>query len=84
MNNDLDETLTPPSKPDPKKTPLVAIAPVVVPAQVVEVFATSYFATLGLVVCSKCGGKKQTDGNGMTVCSIGSKKADCPMTKEES
>jgi hypothetical protein len=42
-------------------------------------FATNYFQTLGLSVCSKCGSKKQTDGTGQIVCVIGLVEKGCPM-----
>jgi hypothetical protein len=35
---------------------------------------------LGLSVCTKCGSKKQTDGFGKIVCTIGiTIKKECPM-----
>lgn len=47
-------------------------------------FATAYFQTLGLSVCSKCGSKKQTDGSGKTTCAIGiTVKKECPMLAKE-
>jgi hypothetical protein len=58
-------------KAQPKEDPKVAQ-----PAE----FATEYFQTLGLSVCTKCGSKKQTDGFGKIVCTIGiTIKKECPM-----
>lgn len=53
-------------------------------AQPAAQFATEYFETLGLSVCTKCGSKKQTDGFGKIVCAIGiTFKKDCPMIDKE-
>lgn len=80
-NSDETPTTTVSPKLDLKKSASVTIAPTVptTQAQVVEIFATSYFTALGLSVCSKCGGKKQTDSDGKVVCSIGD--TNCPMVK---
>ncbi len=75
-------TPIPSNKPDFKKSqskeePFVSATE---PAQ----FATEYFQTLGLLVCSKCGSKKQTDGSGKIICAIGvAVKKECPMLSKE-
>jgi hypothetical protein len=69
-----------PSKPEFKK--IQAKEETSVSAEQPAQFATDYFQTLGLVVCPKCGGKKQTDGLGKIACTIGLTKKECPMLKE--
>lgn len=73
---------TPSNKPDFKKVQTKEEQQVLIfePAQ----FATEYFQTLGLSVCSKCGSKKQTDGSGKIICVIGmTVKKECPMLDKE-
>lgn len=55
-----------------------------IPAEKAVQFATEYFQTLGLAVCSKCGSKKQTDGFGKIICAIGiTVKKDCPILADK-
>ncbi|TAG98720.1 MAG: hypothetical protein EAZ18_00140 [Oscillatoriales cyanobacterium] len=64
------------AKPEFKKAQPKEDPKVVQPAE----FATEYFQILGLSVCTKCGSKKQTDGFGKIVCTIGiTAKKECPM-----
>ena len=65
------------AKPEFKKAQLKEDSKI---AQPEAQFATEYFETLGLSVCTKCGSKKQTDGFGKVVCAIGiTAKKECPM-----
>lgn len=44
-------------------------------------YASDYFKTLGLAVCTKCGNKKQTDGFGNIICGLSD--PSCPMLQKE-